>query len=194
MRRGAERIVERFPEALKSEIYVVSFSIWRVDYDPRRPYVDIGYNTESQVRRVMESECSYEGAARWEYAYWILDGFEAIGCIPSDPVGSELFAEHAMRKGIWYEGEADPLELMPAEGAGEGEPGTLYERLVLDFAEECIDVACSLHADGRLAAALGREVPIVVFDMDQPGWEVEATERANPPGLIADFVDHVNEL
>jgi hypothetical protein len=28
----------------------------------------------------------------------------------------------------------------------------------------------------------------VVFDMDCPGWEVEATEAANPPELVADFL------
>jgi hypothetical protein len=31
-------------------------------------------------------------------------------------------------------------------------------------------------------------MPVVVFDMDWPGWEIEATEAANPPELIADYL------
>lgn len=191
MRRGAKEILARFPEALKPEIYVVSFSIWRVNYDPRFPYVTIGYNTESEVRRVLDTECSYEGAARWEYSYWLLEGFEMLGRVPEDPVGGELYVQEMRNKGIWYDGEVGPLERPQVEAGVEDMRDVVDEQLVLDFDEVCIDIARHLHASGQLEAALGRAVPIVVFDMDRPEWELEATEAANPQSLITEFSDHV---
>ncbi|GAA1929756.1 hypothetical protein GCM10009837_64360 [Streptomyces durmitorensis] len=191
MRRGAKEILDRFPDGLKPEIYVVSFNIWRVNYDPRFPFLTIGYNTESEVRRALDTECSYEGAARWEYSYWLLEGFEKLGRVPEDPVGGELYVEEMRKRGIWYDGEAGPLERPQVEVGVEDMRDSVDERLVLDFDEVCIGLARHLHDSGQLDAALGRAVPIVVFDMDRPEWEIEATEAANPPSLIAEFSAHV---
>ncbi|MFF4347724.1 hypothetical protein [Streptomyces sp. NPDC001530] len=185
VRRGAERILDGFPEVLRPEIYVVSFRIWRVGQDPRYPYVAIGYNTESEVRRVLEQECSYEGTARWEYAYWLLEGFEMVGHVPEDPVGSALHLAEAQAEGLWYEDEGT---------LSEDERDARDDELVLRFDDICIDTARRLRADGHLERTLGRPVPIVLFDMDRPGWETEATEAANPPEAIADFVEHHSAL
>ncbi|MFC4464988.1 hypothetical protein ACFPH6_10605 [Streptomyces xiangluensis] len=180
MRRGAERILEGFPEELRPEIYIVSFRIWRIDQDPRHPYVAIGYNTESEVRRVLEQECSYEGSARWEYSYWLLEGFEMVGHVPEDP-GGRLHLAEAEAAGLWYEDE----------GSLSGKVcDALVDQLVSRFDDVCIDVARHLRADGHLTRVLGRPVPIVLFDMDRPGWEMEATQAANPPDVIADFTEH----
>ncbi|MEU1200772.1 hypothetical protein ABZ446_31765 [Streptomyces sp. NPDC005813] len=179
--KEAVRIVDGFPEALKPEIYVVSFRIWRVGQDPRRPYLAIGYNTESEVRRVLEQECSYEGTARWEYAYWLLEGFETVGHVPEDPVGSALHLAEAKAEELWYEDD-DTLS--------EDERDARDDELVAQFDAVCIDTARRLRADGHLERALGRPVPVVVFDMDRPGWEAEATEAANPPEAITEFAEH----
>jgi hypothetical protein len=143
--------------------------------------VAIGYNTESEVRRVLEQECSYEGTARWEYAYWLLEGFEMVGHVPEDPVGSALHLAEARAAGRWYEDEGT---------LSEDERDARDDQLVLRFDDICIDTARRLRADGRLEETLGRPVPIVLFDMDRPGWEVEATEAANPAEAIADFIEH----
>ncbi|GGL00948.1 hypothetical protein [Streptomyces flaveus] len=181
VRQGAKRILNSFPEALRPEIYVVSFRLWRVDQDPRYPYVAIGYNTESEVRRVMEQGCAYEGTARWEYAYWLLEGFEMVGHVPEDPVGSKLHLAEAQAAGLWYEDEGSLSD--EARDA-------LDDQLVSRFDDVCIDAARHLHADGHLTRVLGRQVPVVLFDMDRPGWEVEATEAANPREVLADFLEH----
>ncbi|WP_369248420.1 hypothetical protein [Streptomyces sp. R41] len=183
--KEAVRILDSFPEVLRPEIYVVSFRIWRVGQDPRYPYVAVGYNTESEVRRVLEQECSYEGTARWEYAYWLLEGFEMVGHVPEDPVGSALHLAEARAEGLWYEDE---------DALAEDERDARDDELVLRFDDICIDAARHLRADGHLERTLGRPAPIVLFDMDRPGWEAEATEAANPPEAIADFVEHHSAL
>ncbi|NGO10540.1 hypothetical protein G5C60_23835 [Streptomyces sp. HC44] len=174
LRTAGAEILERFPAELKPEIYAVSFNIWRIDYDPRRPYVAIGYNTESQYRR--ESRPEDPGEARWNYACWLLDGFEMLGNVPEDPVGSPLYVDEVKRLGLWFDGEGDDAS------------DDQYEALGEHFADACTGLARHFHSSGLLKEVLGRPVPVQVFDMDRPGWEVEATEAANPPGLVADFL------
>ncbi|MFE5599337.1 hypothetical protein ACFQ8O_09115 [Streptomyces coelicoflavus] len=57
-------------------------------------YVAIGYNTGGEVRRVLAGECSHEGTAAWEYAYWPLEGFARVGHVPEDRAGSADYIRH----------------------------------------------------------------------------------------------------
>lgn len=155
LRQAATGILERVPEPLKRETYVLAFNIWRIDADNRHPYVDIGYNTESQYEeQTRRSSDPWE--ARWNYAFWILEGFDKLGNVPEDPVGAPLYEKETRNLGIWYDGE--------------------------------FDLARHLHASGTIERIFGRPLPVVVFDMDCPGWEEEATKAANPAELIEDFL------
>lgn len=175
LQEAAVGVLERFPEELKPEIYALSFRIWRVDYDYRRPYVAIGYNTETQYGREQRPEDP--GEARWNYACWLLDGFETLGNVPEDPAGGPLYEDEVKRLGLWFEGDDES-----------DEHDSELDLLQLHFADACIGLARRLHASGRIEAVFGRPLPVVVFDMDCPGWEVEATEAANPPELIEGFL------
>ncbi|MGW7541269.1 hypothetical protein ACWGKQ_09140 [Streptomyces sp. NPDC054770] len=172
---AATGVLERFPLELRPEIYALSFRIWRVDDDNRRPFVAIGYNTEIQYEA--ERRPDDPGEARWNYACWLLDGFETLGNCPEDPVGGALYVEEVRRLGIWFDGDGDAAELDAAR-----------ELLALHFADACVRLARDLHDGGRIEKVLGRPLPVVVFDMYCPGWEVEATEAANPPELIEEFL------
>ncbi|WAZ23426.1 hypothetical protein STRCI_004767 [Streptomyces cinnabarinus] len=184
LRETAGRVLERFPEDLKPEIYALSFRIWRVDYDYRHPYVAIGYNTETQYE--LERRPEDPGEARWNYACWLLDGFETLGNVPEDPVGGPLYETEVKRLGLWFEGEDGEDG---AEGEDEDDEDDAKDDLLqLHFADACIALARHLHASGRIEKIFGRPLPIVIFDMDCPGWEVEATEAANPPELIEGFL------
>ncbi|MFE1295393.1 hypothetical protein [Streptomyces sp. NPDC058731] len=199
LRQAAAGVLARFPAADVPEIYALSFRIWRLD-DDRHPYVAIGYNTESQYAR--ERRAEDPGEARWNYACWLLDGFEMLGNVPEDPAGSALFVERAKELGLWCDdGPGDPALPEAARDEQDGTSGAeqdgtsgaeqdgTSEGLWEYFADACTGLARHLHASGLIEEILGRPLPIVVFDMDCPGWEVEATEAANPPGLITGFLD-----
>ncbi len=181
LREAAPAVLARFPEDLRPEIYALSFRIWRLEYDDRRPYVAIGYNTESQYER--EKYPEDPGESRWNYACWLLDGFEMLGNVPEDPVGAPLYEEEVRQLGLWYDGEFDIMSV-----GEDDELDTRRDLLRLHFYDACIDLARHLNESGRIEAVFGRPLPVVVFDMDCPGWEVEATEAANPPDLIKDFL------
>ncbi len=181
LREAAVGVLDRFPESLRPEIYALSFRIWRIDYDDRRPYVAVGYNTESQYER--EKQPEDPGEARWNYACWLLDGFEMLGNVPEDPAGGPLYVEEIKRLGLWYEDEDAEAEVGDDEDID-----ARRDLLRLHFAEARVDLARHLHASGRIEQRFGRPLPVVVFDMDCPGWEIEATEAANPPELIEEFL------
>lgn len=187
LREAAVGILKRFPEELKPETYVLSFRIWRTDDDYRRPYVAIGYNTESQYER--ESYPEEPGEARWNYAYWLLEGFETLGNVPEDPEGSRLHVEEVKQLGLWYEGYDDefglPDDLSEAE---QHEIDRKDDRLGLHFSDACIGLVRHLHAEGHIERIFGRPLPAVIFDMYAPGWEITATRAANPPEVITDFL------
>jgi len=99
-------------------------------------------------------------------------------------VGGPRYEDEVRGLGLWYDGENEEV------GVGEDdEIDAKRELLHLHFADACVDLARHLHASGRIEEILGRPLPVVVFDMDCPGWEVEATEAANPPGLIERFLN-----
>ncbi|MGW5638380.1 hypothetical protein [Streptomyces sp. NPDC003832] len=185
LRHAAAHILERFPAELRPEIYALSFRIWRVDYDYRRPYVAIGYNTESQYER--ERAPDDPGEARWNYAYWLLDGFETLGNVPEDPAGGPLYEAEVRQLGLWHEGDSDD-DVADDDDADADDEDT-NELLIEHFYDACIALARHLHDSGRIEKVFGRPLPVIVFDMDNAGWEVEATEAANPPGLIEGFLE-----
>ncbi|MFE9296506.1 hypothetical protein [Streptomyces niveus] len=181
MRRAGERALEALPAPLRSEIYLISFRIWRHDScDYRHPYLAIGYNTESEVRRVV-AEGGDPGEVRWSYAYWLLDettGIVGHGPDPADdPAGAALHLAEIRELGLWYDGESD-----------EDEQDRRDELLTTHFDDACLDVARHLHASGKLTEILGRPVPVLPFDMYRAGYEPELAEAANPPEVVADYL------
>ncbi|WP_405677100.1 hypothetical protein OG292_21035 [Streptomyces sp. NBC_01511] len=195
-RRVGERTLEALPVPLRGEIYVISFRIWRHDsFDRRHPYLAIGYNTESEVRRVLGGGGGGSpdpGDVRWSYAYWPLDettGIVGHGPEPAtdDPAGAALHLAEIKELGLWYE------ELDPEDGNG-NENGAREEReardklLVAHFDDACVDLARHLHTSGKLTEVLGRPVPIVPFDMYRAGYEPDLAEAANPPEVVADYL------
>jgi hypothetical protein len=179
--QAATGILERVPAQLSREIYVLAFNVWRLDADDRHPYVDIGYNTESRYEEEIRQGADAR-EARWNYAFWILEGFDKLGNVPEDPAGGPLHEEEARRIGIWYDGEFDLGRMLDDD-----ELRAKCDLLQLHFHDAVIDLARHLHASGTIERIFGRPLPVVVFDMDCPGWEDEATRAANPPELIEDF-------
>ncbi|MEU9116775.1 hypothetical protein AB0D04_34755 [Streptomyces sp. NPDC048483] len=184
MREATARALAEFPEELTSEIYAVTFRIDSVDQDPRFPYLAIGYNTDSEVARLLAEPGPPEPwEARWNYAYFPPSGLEGVRIAghdrEHDVAGAELHRREAMAHGLWYEDE----DGLPEEAQDER-----GERLDEQFHELCVDLARQLHADGRIAAALGRPLPVVLYDMFQPDEMFTLTRAANPAELVAEFL------
>ncbi|MFF8713502.1 hypothetical protein ACF07T_19020 [Streptomyces sp. NPDC015184] len=183
LRQASIGILERMPEELRAVTYVLAFNVWRIDGDDRRSFVDIGYNTESRYEEEARKDGADPHEVRWNYAFWLLDGFDRLGNVPEDPAGGMLYEEETRRLGLWHDGEFDLHRLLDDD-----ELAAKADLLQLHFHDAVIDLVRHLHASGAVERIFGRPLPVVVFDMDHPGWEEEATRAANPPELIGDFL------
>lgn len=179
----AARTLAAFPEEETSEIYAVTFRIDGVDQDARFPYLAIGYNTETEVARLLTQGAPEPWEARWNYAYFPPSGLEGVRVIGHDPAhdpdGADAHRREAVAQGLWYEDE---------DGLSEEEQDERDEALAQQFHELCVDVARQLHTDGRLVAALGRAVPVILYDMFDPDEMFAMTSAANPPDLLTEFL------
>jgi hypothetical protein len=180
----AVRTLAEFPAEPVADIYTVTFRIDSVDQDPRFPYVAIGYNTETEVARLLAAPSSPEAwEARWSYAYFPPSGLEGVrvaGHDPEhDPIGAELHQQEAMTQGLWYE---------DADGLSEQERDERGEQLDDQFHVLCVEVARRLHTDGQIAKALGRPLPVILYDMFNPDEMFALTKAANPAELVAEFL------
>ncbi|TDC81971.1 hypothetical protein [Actinomadura sp. 7K507] len=183
MRHAAGEALRSFPDALRPDIYVISLRISHGEYSnvhqlwdyPYDPYMAIGYNTEAHVRQNLEASSSPDPVEfRWNYAYMLLEESGPVGHHPDDPVGTDLYLDEVKSLGLWYEGDL-PEDLEDEKS----------EALCAHFDELCIDTAKHMRSSGLIEKTLGRDVPIVVFDMFRP-IEPEATQAANPPHLVPD--------
>ncbi|MEW2356249.1 hypothetical protein [Spirillospora sp. NPDC029432] len=141
----------------------MTFRIDSEDQDSRRPYLAVGYSTEGQVAQVSPAE-AWE--ARWSYAYFPPSGLEGVRTAGNDPEGAGLFRREAEELGFWDD----------------------EERLDGRFRELCVDLARWLHAEGHLVKALGRPLPIVLYDMFDPDAMFAMTRDANPAELVEEFL------
>ncbi|HET6860470.1 MAG TPA: hypothetical protein VFH94_25660 [Streptomyces sp.] len=190
MEQAVLRALAEFPEEVTSEIYAVTFRIDSVDQDPRFPYLAIGYNTETEVARLLAEEGGAEPwDARWNYAYFPpsgLEGVRVVGHDPvHDPVGADLHRREAVADDLWYEEEDEDG---PENSLGEQEQDERGEQLAERFHELCVDLARQLHAEGGLVGVLGRSVPVILYDMFDPEEMFTLTRAANPPELVTEFL------
>ncbi|MET9591845.1 hypothetical protein ABZY45_12820 [Streptomyces sp. NPDC006516] len=169
--RAAVEIVKDFP--VDDGIYAVTFRIDSVDQDPRYPYVAIGCTTEADC-----AEATATGAdsweARWSYACFPVTGLEGVRSVGLEAEGAEAHRQEAESRQLWYE-DGD-------------EPGSADERLVEWFHEVCVGAARHLHESGRIVEALGRPVPVILYDMFDPEAMFELASAANPAALITEFM------
>jgi hypothetical protein len=184
MEQAVTGALAQFPATAAPDVYAITFRIDSVDQDPRFPYLAVGYHTETDVARTRAAPSPPdEWEARWSYAYFAPSGLEGIriaGHDPErDPEGAQLYRRQAVTEGLWYE---------EADGLPEDQQDDHDERLDQQFHELCVELARHLHTSGRIVEALGRPVPVILYDMFDPDEMFALTKAANPAELVVEFL------
>lgn len=178
--------------ALLRDAYVVSFFVHDYEDDPRLPILTVGCNTDARWRSCTPAPgqqprwpiASDSDEAKWNYAFWLQNEITVIG--EPDTEGAGLRKEWFKARGLWFEddlfdSDQDNWERIAAQ-------------MTSSFVGMCVQVACTLHADGSVVGSFGKVVPIVVHELEYYDEIAEQTERANPPGVAAAFVSWVRSL
>lgn len=185
-----ERALRRCIEAAMStweaqDIYAVSLWVQDWDDDPFEPTVTLGYNTEEQVR-VMTPCASSAEEARWNFAFWLQNSEMVFGGKEETVGGSSDLIIRWLQDSnvVFYTNEEldamSPTEIDEALVAG--------ENVTKHFVEMLVRVVQGLHDSGFIQERFGKEIPILIHELEYYEEIADQNARANGDALPEGFV------
>ena len=173
---------------IEDNIYAISFFVYSNESYEYNGYSNItqfhiSYNTESDCNGA--DELSEE---RWNYAYWRQNETPIIE-VDEENEGIKLLFSWYKENGIYNIGYEDVNcydEKMRYIGKG---PVGYYELL-----NEITSVAKKLQENGYIKKMFGKQIPIIIHDLEYPWYIIEATKIANPNGEADVFLNAMKEL
>lgn len=161
------------------DTYAVSFWV-NDDYDdPRVPVLTIGTNTEARVRAAGASSAA---EARWNFAYWLHDDLAIVGG-DRDPQGRALVDALFDSAGLRSDGEDFSPEALAVD-----------DQMTETFVSCCLEAARRLHEHGGFLATFGRDLPVLVHELEYYRAIAEQNTRCNPPELVAGFTRWIDSM
>jgi hypothetical protein len=178
--------IEGIPVGDRPDIYAISLWYHTEGDDPRYPKVIVGYNTESNFRENIRS-ASDEAEARWNFAFWLQNETDEIG-------GEEDRLLHA-----WF--AESPYYYTDEQNEEASDDDDLFDELLdkgSQFDEEFIDAVITLTQrlfdEGVITSVFGKDIPVLIHELEYYEAPVSWTVRANPQGLADEFAKWVEGL
>ena len=181
------------PDEPAADVYALSFYRWALDDDPRMSVLSVGYNTDARRLSCTPTPgqpakwpiASDPGEAKWNYAFWLQEEGEVcvIGESDEDEMACRAWIES---RGWMYTDNEYEEDFEYAEA--------MADQITAGFVELCVSVAKRLHDEGVISTKFGRPVPIIVHELEYSDAIAEATDRANPLGVSAEFTRWVAQL
>lgn len=159
------------------DVYVISFLKGNEDDDPRYPYVIVDYNTISNCKSQI-SKASSEGEAKWNYAFWLENDLLTIGG-ENDSDLKELFKS----LNLFYGGDNSYDDLLD-EDLEDDEKDDRMQELFMDIV---MDISNRLHKDGIIKEKFGKEIPVIIHELEYYELPMSWTRKGNPKELISEF-------
>lgn len=175
--------------SMVSEIYVLSFYIYNGDDDPRQPMLTVGYNTNERWQACTPKPgqapkwpiASDVEEAKWNFAFWLQNEELVIGGYDFDPVSEWVRNSPYYYTDEQAEDDFDKTDL-------------LSQKIQDKFTEIAISHAQKLHSDGVITAKFGKDIPIIVHELEYYDKPVLWTKQANPGGLAKEFEKWVSSF
>ena len=171
-------------------VYVVSFYISSYEDDPRRTTLTVGTNTESQVRKAMTPGDDsvkpnrwwtpvHEQEARWNFAFWQQNELAVIG---RDPTGARLRRSWFEDLGLWFDDDESE------------ESDEITDRMIQTFVGLCVATARWLHSSGTIESVFGREIPVIVHELEYYEEIAIQNVEANGAELAGGLVEWISSM
>ncbi len=170
-------IVDNINAWTDTDIYVVSLFVYDNNDNPCKPTVTLGYNTESQVQSTIEF-ASDEEEARWNYAFWLQNNFFVFG----EDETAETVKNWIITSGFPYF-EDDDISLDNEEAIEK------TSEITSAFVSILIDIVRDIHELGILTQKFGKELPIIIHELEYYDKIAEQNIKANGEQLVKDFAE-----
>lgn len=162
MKEKIQQLIEqKISQWQEDDIYAISLYVFDEEDDPCQPVAVLGYNTERQVQK-STSEAYNEQEARWNYAFWLQN--------------EEM---------CWGQGDTaeDVKEWITEQDLWDSE-----DEITPKFVELLVAIVQDIHASGLLKDKFGREIPILIHELEYYEQIAQQNIEANGEVLDRDFV------
>lgn len=180
------KLIEQFVPVIQSfdeeDIYVISFFVYDFEDNPCKPTVTLGYNTEEEVAKNL---CYFdEQEVRWNYACWMQNQESIFGY---DKNTKDLLREWVLENNLPYVEHYNPYDTT-TELVHE------LEKITEGFVEILIEVVKEIHKSGVIKEKLGRNIPILIHELEYYDEIAKQNIEANGLELVKSFVNYINSL
>jgi len=161
----------------EDDIYVISLFVYDMNDNPCRPTVTLGYNTESQVKKAT-LEASGEQEARWNFAFWLQNEFFCFGRDETEQEVINWLTDNRLPNypdddPAWDDDDAyDEVEIITEK-----------------FVGELICIVKEIHQTGLLTQKFGKEIPILIHELEYYDEIAEQNIEANGLEGLEDFAE-----
>jgi hypothetical protein len=164
------------------DVYALALYYYCDDDEPCFPKVELNFNTIEQFESQI-SEASSQAEAKWNYAYWLQEPSWDIGG-ENDQLLAQWFEQtpfyYSQKQMEYAEQEDDALfnELL--------EKGEQFAQL---FITQIIKMVQQLFSENILQDTFGKNLPVIIHELEYYEEPISWTKRANPSALINEFMD-----
>ena len=140
-------------------------------------FVTLGYNTERQVRsELSKGEAFDEAEARWNYAFWLQNDPLVFGIGET----AKTVRNWVVSSGFPYYDDDDTA--WQDDNAIEN-----TSQITETFVSVLIEAVKEIHEQGVLTLKFGRELPIIIHELEYYDEIAEQNIEANGDEIVNDF-------
>jgi hypothetical protein len=152
----------------KDDIYAISFYVCDRDNNPSTPTLTVGYNTMEQALSDYSLSASSPGEAKWNFAFWLQNQEYLFGY---DIKTAQLIQD-------WISNSA----LSNDESA-----------ITEAFISTLIDVSLKLHNNSVIINVFGKEITIIIHELEYYDTIALQNKKANPSIAINEFLQWMDD-
>ena len=171
------KLKETITQWEKHGIYAISLFVYDNFDNPCEPTVTLGYNTEENFRQQI-AQASDESEAKWNYAFWLQNEEYSFGIADTQ----EIVKNWIVQQGFSNYTCEEMFDLDQEPDAD------TYEGITEAFFRELIAVVKDLHQSGFIKAQFGKDIPVLIHELEYYDQIAEQNIEANPPETVKDFV------
>jgi len=168
------------------DIYAISFFVYDKDDNPCEPTFTLGYNTERDYQKALVGGAFDELEARWNYAWWAINNFLVFG----EGETADLVRQWITDMGLpclTYE----EVFGMGRDSNTEALLAKVHDRLPNELIKVLICVIKQLHSSGFIKNKFGKEIPIIIHELEYYDEIAIQNIEANGLPLVQGLVDFI---
>jgi hypothetical protein len=171
-------IIDKIKKWTETDIYAVSLFVYNDGDNPSKPTVTLGYNTESRITQKESGVSDIE--FRWNYAYWLQNDELRFGFGDT----AEIVKNWIVEQGLEYH---ENLDYEYTEDAEEND-----DKITESFIELLIEIVKEIHEDKILTEKFGKELPILIHELEYYDEIAEQNIEANGEELVKEFITFID--